>query len=73
VEFLIHIHKCIKDFLDCSLDEGDYILGSLAGRCRGLWKLRIGVLRIAYEVRLTERVVYVWRAGLQESIYGELC
>ena len=45
----------------------------LAGRCRGLWKLRVGDLRIVYEIRRAERVVYVWRVGLRENIYEGLC
>ncbi len=45
----------------------------LTGRCRGLWKMRVGEIRVIYEVKKSERVVYVWRVGLRENIYMELC
>jgi len=55
------------------LAEDPYRGEPLRGRCRGLWKLRVGELRLVYEVRRGERVVYVWRVGLRENIYEGLC
>jgi len=55
------------------LADDPYAGERLSGRCSWLWKLRLGELRVVYEVRRAERVVYVWRAGLRENIYEGLC
>ncbi len=55
------------------LAENPYQGEPLKGRCRGLWKLRIGELRIVYEIRGRDGIVYIWRVGLRENIYEELC
>ena len=45
----------------------------LKGRCKGLWKLRVGDLRVIYEINYDERVVYVWVIGDRENVYEGLC
>ena len=55
------------------LASNPYAGEKLTGRCAGLWKLRVGELRVVYEIRCEERVVYVWRVGLRERIYEEAC
>ena len=44
----------------------------LRGRCRGLWKLRIGVLRIVYHPLPEECTVSVEAVGYRENVYEEL-
>ncbi len=56
-----------------SLSGNPYQGERLTGRCRGLWKLRLGKLRVIYRVNHAEREVYVFRVGLRENIYEDLC
>jgi len=55
------------------LAENPYAGEPLSGRCRSLWKLRVGDLRVIYEIRKEEQIVYVWRVGLRENVYVGLC
>ena len=50
-----------------------YIGERLSGKCSWLWKLRLGELRVVYEIRGGEKTVYIWRVGLRENIYEGLC
>ena len=56
-----------------SLSRDPYQGERLAGRCRGLWKLRLGRLRVIYRVDPARREVFVLRAGLRENVYEGLC
>ena len=54
--------------------EGNPYLGErLSGRCRGLWKLRVGELRVVYRIDRRAGEVYVLRVGLRENVYEGLC
>jgi len=44
----------------------------LHGRCRGLWKLRVGRIRLAYRVLPEKCMVVVEAVGYRENIYEEL-
>ena len=44
----------------------------LHGRCQGLWKLRVGVLRVVYHPLPQECMVSVEAVGYRENIYEEL-
>jgi len=55
------------------LGSNPYAGERLSGRCSWLWRLRLGELRVIYEVRRAEKVVYIWRVGLRENIYEGLC
>jgi len=55
------------------LTKDPYIGTRLKGRCSWLWKVRKGSLRIIYEIRTSNKIVYIWRVGLRENIYEGLC
>jgi mRNA-degrading endonuclease RelE of RelBE toxin-antitoxin system len=44
----------------------------LHGRCRGLWKLRVGELRIVYRILGDDCIVAIEAVGYRENIYEEL-
>ena len=44
----------------------------LRGRCQGLWRLRVGRIRLVYRVLGEERMVVVEAVGYRESVYDEL-
>ena len=44
----------------------------LRGRCRGLWKLRVGRIRLAYRVLTEKCMVVVEAVGYRENVYEEL-
>ena len=44
----------------------------LHGRCRGLWKLRVGRLRIIYRVLEDRCMVVIEAVGYRENVYEEL-
>jgi len=54
------------------LRANPYVGGPLHGRCRGLWKLRVGVLRLAYYPMPEECMVSIEAVGYRENIYEEL-
>ena len=56
------------------LEEDPYRAGErLSGRCRWLWRARRGELRVVYSIHPGECKVRIWRVGLRENIYEELC
>ena len=55
------------------LASNPYVGERLGGKCSWLWKLRLGELRVVYEIREDEKTVYIWRVGLRENIYEGLC
>ncbi|WP_338252686.1 hypothetical protein [Pyrodictium abyssi] len=44
----------------------------LHGRCRGFYRLRVGVLRVAYWLDPRECIVRIERLGYRENVYEEL-
>ena len=55
------------------LEEDPYQGERLSGRCRGLWRLRLGELRVVYMIDSQAREVSILRAGLRENVYEGLC
>jgi mRNA-degrading endonuclease RelE of RelBE toxin-antitoxin system len=54
------------------LEANPYAGEMLHGRCRGLYRLRVGPLRLAYHLVPEDCTVSVEAVGYRENIYEEL-
>jgi mRNA-degrading endonuclease RelE of RelBE toxin-antitoxin system len=53
--------------------ENPYSGERLTGPCQGLWKLRIGDLRVVYRIEARSRTVYILWAGFRGRVYKGRC